>query len=244
MNNINIILPTDNNLLKISKSFVRLKNSNPDFFNNYILNLSLLGCFPYCIWSLSEQEKSYHSKEDIEYFYEFCLNNNASIYFEFSNTKLKKEHFYDNYTNLFLSLAKEGNFNVITENKELKKFIEEKYENINTNTENVLYLNSYCENCKKCHDKRSENKLNFERSLEINCKNKITSFEESQKLKTFISLEKIIELNEIGYKDFIISAQNKDNYEFIESCLYYLIKNEYKNQVRLQILKENSQFLI
>ena len=54
----------------------------------------------------------------------------------------------------------------------------------------------------------------------------------------------MIELNERGYKDFIISAQNKDNYEFIESCLYYLIKNEYKNQVRLQILKENSQFLI
>lgn len=239
MNKINIILPTNNPLTEISKNFIKLKKTEPEYFYENIEKVSFFGCFPYCIWALAEQEKQYHSKEDIQYIVQFIVDNNSAIYLDFLNTQLKREHFYDSYSNLILSTVKEVEIHAFTSNKDLKKYINENYPYVDTNTEKIVQLNSYCDNCKECFEKKSNDKINFEKPQLYLCEREVNTFEESKNRDDFISNEKIKILAEQGITDFIIKEQTKDKYEFIESCLYYLIKPEYQNIVRLKVLKES-----
>ena len=241
MNGINIILPTSNQLNEISNNFVKLKQIEPDLFYENIEKISLFGCFPYCIWSLEQQEKKYHSKEEIQHFIQFIIDNDSEIYLEFLNTQLNKEHFYDSYSNLILSTIKEAKVHAFIENKDLKNYINEKYPYVDTNTEKIIHLNSYCDNCKECYEKKSNDKINFEKPQLYTCEKEVKTFEESKTKQDFVSLEKIQELSAQGFTNFIIRGQTKDKYEFIESCLYYLIKPEHQNIARLKVLKGSIQ---
>lgn len=241
MDKINIILPTHNQLLEISKNFVILKKVEPELFYENIEKISLFGCFSYCIWALEQQEKQYRSKEDIQHFVQFIIDNNSAIYLDFLNTKLNKEHFYDSYSNLILSTIKEAKVYAFIANEDLKKYINEKYPYVDTNIEKITYLNSYCDNCKECYEKKSNDKINFEKPQLYLCEKEINTFEESKTKQDFISLNKIKELSAQSISDFIIREQTKDKYEFIESCLYYLIKPEYQNVARLKVLKGSIQ---
>lgn len=239
MSKINIILPANNKLSEISKCFVKIKKNSPEYFLENIARISLFGCFSYCIWALAQQEKMYHSREEIEQYIQFIIDNDSAVYFDFLNTKIQSEHLYDSYSNLILTLTKNINVNAFVSSNILKSYIKENYTHVNINTDNIIYLNSYCENCKECYDKKSEDKLNFEKALPYSCEKEVITFGESIKRNDFISQEKLQDLIIEGHTDFIIREQEKDKYEFIESCLYYLIKPEYQNIVRLKVLKSN-----
>ena len=264
MNSINIILPTQQQLLNISKTFMIFWKISPEYFYDFISKISFKGSFPYCIWSCEEQDKIFRTKEEIISFLLFAKENNNAIYFDFSNTKLENLHFYDRYTNYFLSLTKDMETYAIVANLELGKYIKEHFPHIKLVDKNsifdiqiadkkstiqnyektIMYLNSYCNNCEVCINEKSIKKLNFEQINIIKCQNITDSFENSKTNEFFISLENLKEYVRKGIRNFIIKEQTFDKYEYIESCLYYLVKPEFHNIVRLKMLKTNHQNMI
>lgn len=101
----------------------------------------------------------------------------------------------------------------------------------------IIYINSFCENKYDCSYYKSNNILNFETDFNYICKNEKQTFEECKKNNLFISLEEMMELQ--TKKDFIFAVKSNANnpHELLECYIYYLIKPEFHNEVRLSILK-------
>lgn len=263
MPDINIIIDSLSNNRDIIQFLISRKKEEPEIFNDNILSISVMGTFPYCIWSSLSEQKTYTAREDIENDCKLFADNKISVFYDFQNTKLNQNHFYDKYSNLILSLSRENSVYAIVADNELANYLKQNYPEIKlvtsaikdsgdnydysvvylpdikpTNIEKqIVYLNSYCDKCYQCIDIESENKLNFEKIISVDCPNIKKTFEETKNNKFFVSNSKIEELLQKGIKNFIISG-TQDKYEMIESCLYYLIKPEYQNEVRLKAIKQ------
>ena len=123
------------------------------------------------------------------------------------------------------------------------KFIDYKYylnnwEKIDKNpNEYIMQLNSNSDLNKEKRDKLSTDIINFEREIKYQNYCKIQTFEESKKNELFVSNEKLKELTQKGIKHYIIDWVLEDKYEFIESIIYYMIKPEFQDRIRLRLIK-------
>lgn len=102
----------------------------------------------------------------------------------------------------------------------------------------VIKLNSYCLNNCNCIDNLSIDKLNFEKQKTFECLNYAKTFNDIKKEDSFINIETMLSLSDNGFSQFIIENNTKDKYELLESYLYYLIKPNYIDEVRLTMLKK------
>ncbi len=125
-------------------------------------------------------------------------------------------------------------FSLNNKNLILNKEPKEKY---------IVQLNSYCKNDCNCLDKRSIDKLRFEAYPSFNCDNYADSFEETKHTDSFVSIDTMQDLMKKGFTEFIIADNKKDKYELLESCIYYLIKPEFQNEIRLLLLRKGADFL-
>ena len=101
----------------------------------------------------------------------------------------------------------------------------------------ILTLNSFCKNSYRCINILSRNKLDYGIDKPVNCSDKVNSFKEMQKNDLFISKEEIEKINNDGIQNFIIKTNSDDRFEILETYLYYLVKPEFIDLIRLKIIK-------
>ena len=217
---------TSSNIIKI---IFDLKGKTPDILNQNIEKIGFVGNFPYCIWAKHNQTVEIYSYEKIEDELKHIADNNIMLFFEFDNTMLEEKHFYDTYMNMILKMAKDVDIYALVYNEKLSEFIKNKYEYIKTVNIRDLAQNSiYTTDIEKdieTLNKLSEDVLNFE--FPVN----------KQETYTSLSLEDIEKYAQAGMKNFIIKMNTADKYEIVNSYINYLIKPEYKDEIRLKLLK-------
>lgn len=107
-----------------------------------------------------------------------------------------------------------------------------------------LLVNAYCRD--KCtircdHYKAlSEQQINYLETTDFPmCSNVGEDFYTVMKnRKSFIKVEDLYGgYTDAGYRHFKIEGRTNNNFDVLESYIYYLIKPEYQNEVRLQVLK-------
>ena len=101
----------------------------------------------------------------------------------------------------------------------------------------VLAVNSFCSNSYKCTRIISDNKLNYSIERPNNCPERIRTFTDMKKNALFVSLEEMRRINDEGVKNFFVKANSDDRYEILETYLYYLIKPEFLDEIRLRLIK-------
>ena len=101
----------------------------------------------------------------------------------------------------------------------------------------IIYLNSYGPDKKEIADKKSKDILEFNSINYDSYPLEIATFEESKKLADFVSVEIMEKLAFGGIKNFIIKNNKNSYYEILESFIYYLIKPEYQDKIRLELIK-------
>lgn len=119
------------------------------------------------------------------------------------------------------------------------------YENYKQNPDKILeqpkkyliYLNSYGAANKELIDRKCNDIVEFNNINYNNYPSEVSTFEESKELSDFISVEDVEHLSDNGIENFIIRNCNYNFFEILESCIYYLIKPEYQNKIRLELIK-------
>ncbi len=101
----------------------------------------------------------------------------------------------------------------------------------------ILEVNSFCKNLYRCSNLLSNNKLNYGIERPINCGDRLKTFEEMKKNELFVSIEEINKINDEGVENFLVKANCDERFEVLEAFLYYLIKPEYKDEIRLRFIK-------
>lgn len=71
------------------------------------------------------------------------------------------------------------------------------------------------------------------------CSNIVEDFYTVMKTRdSFIKVEDLYgKYAEAGYRHFKIEGRTNNNFDVLESYIYYMIKPKYQNEVRLQILR-------
>ncbi len=229
MQKYNLIFSMEETSSNIIKIIFDLKGKTPDILNQNIEKIGFVGNFPYCIWAKHNQTVEIYSYEKIEDELKHIADNNIMLFFEFDNTMLEEKHFYDTYMNMILKMAKDVDIYALVYNEKLSEFIKNKYEYIKTVNIRDLAQNSiYTTDIEKdieTLNKLSEDVLNFE--FPVN----------KQETYTSLSLEDIEKYAQAGMKNFIIKMNTADKYEIVNSYINYLIKPEYKDEIRLKLLK-------
>lgn len=101
----------------------------------------------------------------------------------------------------------------------------------------ILAVNSFCKNLYRCANLLSNNKLNYNIDRPIRCADRVQSFNEMQKNELFVSVDEINKINNEGIENFFVKANSDDRFEILETYLYYLIKPEYRDSLRLGLIK-------
>ena len=101
----------------------------------------------------------------------------------------------------------------------------------------ILAVNSFCNNSHSCANFLSSNKLNFSIEKPIQCIDKKHSFEEMRNNQLFISNEKMQEITNEGITNFLVKSNSDDRFQLLEMYLYYLIKPEHIDIMRLRFLR-------
>lgn len=129
----NIFISNFTNYLSTIKIILQIKNDYPQYFKEEISQIGLLGSFPYSIWSCAQMGNGFTNNISLENDLRYILDNNLKLIFDFSNTNLKQENFYDSFSNFVLNMTNELkiDYSICITNKDLAKFIKEKYNNIN-----------------------------------------------------------------------------------------------------------------
>ncbi len=146
----------------------------------------------------------------------------------YPNVKLIRPQLYDKtipdeYYDLYII-----NYEHYTKEKDRILMHPEKY---------IIYLNSYGPDKKEIADKKSKDILEFNSINYDSYPLEIATFEESKKLADFVAVEIMEKLAFGGIKNFIIKNNRNSYYEILESFIYYLIKPEYQDKIRLELIK-------
>ena len=229
MQKYNLIFSMEETSSNIIKIIFDLKGKTPDILNQNIEKIGFVGNFPYCIWAKHNQTVEIYSYEKIEDELKHIADNNIMLFFEFDNTMLEEKHFYDTYMNMILKMAKDVDIYALVYNEKLSEFIKNKYEYIKTVNIRDLAQNSiYTTDIEKdieTLNKMSEDVLNFEFPMN------------KQETYTSLSFEDIEKHAQEGIKSFIIKLNTEDKYETVNNYINYLIRPEYKDEIRLKLLK-------
>lgn len=115
-------------------------------------------------------------------------------------------------------------------------------EKINVPEKIEILLNAYCiENCKKReeHYKYLSNcQINYQTKIQPFCNDLKTNFYDNLKNNSMIKLEELDNYTKMGYFNFKIEGRTMHFANVLESYLYYMVKPEYKDELRLKILLE------
>ena len=119
------------------------------------------------------------------------------------------------------------------------------YRNYLNNTDKILQeskkyivsLNSFEKEDKELYDRKSTEILEFQTINYNNYPLKYNTFEELKTDADFVSIEKLEEMVQAGINKFFINNCPNNIYETIEMFIYYLIKEEYQDKTRLNIIK-------
>ena len=229
MQKYNLIFLMEGTSSNIIKRILDLKEQMPMIFNENIEKIGFVGNFPYCIWAKHNKTVEIFSYEIIENELKYLADNNFVLFFEFDNTMLEEKHFYDTYMNMILKMAQNVDVYALVYNEKLAEFIKNKYEyiktvNIKDLARNYIYTTDMEQDIETLN-KMSEDVLNFEFPMN------------KQETYTSLSLEDIEKYAQEGIKNFIIKINDIDKYDMVNNYINYLIKPEYKDEVRLKLLK-------
>ena len=83
---------------------------------------------------------------------------------------------------------------------------------------------------------RMQGKNTLKDALEFDCKNTSFNFYQIQKFSTFVGLEQIQKYLEMGFNNFKIEGRVLSPYNVLESYVYYMVKPEYRDIFRLEML--------
>ena len=106
-----------------------------------------------------------------------------------------------------------------------------------------LLINAYCDpDCKirsKHYEQLSKDQITFAPySTFTSCDVMGRAFMEAQKLPTVMKVEDLYgKYTELGFSNFKIEGRTLHSYEIIESYIYYLVKTEYKDIVRHDLVR-------
>lgn len=107
-----------------------------------------------------------------------------------------------------------------------------------------LLVNAYCrDNCSiRCnhYSDLSRQQIEFKENSDFPmCENIVDDFYTIMKTrKSFITVEDLYgKYADAGYQHFKIEGRTNNNFDVLESYIYYMIKPEYQNEIRLQILR-------
>lgn len=106
-----------------------------------------------------------------------------------------------------------------------------------------LIVNHYCQdNCpmrKQHYDTVGRSQLEFSEMVFPACENIGRDFYEIMKNRSFISTEEIFgRYHDKGFVHFKLDGRGFNKYKVLESFVYYLVKPEYRDKVRMALLKE------
>lgn len=114
--------------------------------------------------------------------------------------------------------------------------IEEKYKD-----KIEILLNAYCSTVcgkRKAHyDYLSKCQLSFISNTEPFCNDLKNDFYECLKNENTLKVEDMLNFSNHGFKNFKIEGRTNNTYDVLESYVYYMVKPEYKDRVRLDLLK-------
>lgn len=72
--------------------------------------------------------------------------------------------------------------------------------------------------------------------IEFKCDNTIYNFYQITKYSTFVPRENLDRYMELGFNNFKIEGRVINKFNVLESYIYYMVKDEYKDMVRLELL--------
>lgn len=101
----------------------------------------------------------------------------------------------------------------------------------------IISVNSFCYNTHMCADYLSQNKLDYEADKPNLCMNRMGTFSEMKKNALFVSLEEMDNLCAEGFDTFLVKTNCDNIYEKMETYLYYTVKPEYRDSIRLELIK-------
>lgn len=106
-----------------------------------------------------------------------------------------------------------------------------------------LIVNHYCQdNCpmrKQHYDTVGRSQLEFSEMVFQACENIGRDFYEIMKNRSFIATEDIFgRYHDAGFVHFKLDGRGFNKYKVLESFVYYLVKPEYRDKVRMTLLKE------
>ncbi len=112
-----------------------------------------------------------------------------------------------------------------------------------------ILINPYCvPNCKvrgahyqylgECQRQASTNPngQGIDKFAPKHCLNKFRNFYDIQKYSTFVPVENLYKYMELGYNNFKIEGRTLVTAAVAESYVYYMVKPEYQNYVRMELL--------
>ena len=129
-NEINFILPGMYEKIDLNLFFLKLLKDNPSYFKKDVKIKSVYGNFQFCIFDGGRIFQQYHHacKEDIEeYLYKYNEIYKVAVRFIFTNPIIKKEYFTDRFCNLILKLGENDLNEIVVNNEDLQKYIQDKY---------------------------------------------------------------------------------------------------------------------
>ena len=109
-----------------------------------------------------------------------------------------------------------------------------------------ILVNAYCSpNCqrrKEHYKSLSFDQLNFRKNSAsdqlFNCSTQFRSFYEALEFDTVLKKEELYTTySDLGFENFKIEGRTSNLFDVLESYIYYLVKPEYKDKVRLYLLK-------
>ncbi len=247
MEKYNIIFPMELTSFYIIRRIINLKEEKPEIFNDSINKIGFIGNIPYCIWSARNQSIEIYSYERIENDFKYISDNNLILILEFDNTKLEEKHFIDTYMNMVLMLAKDVDIYAIIYNEKLAEYVKNKYPYVKTvrmDSKDVIPPFDYCLTYSK--EETAPNYIyttDIQRDIETlnRMSEDVLNFEiikqPAEKCDIELDIEDIEKLSKSGIESFIIKVSPEDKYDMVNAYIKYLIKNDYQNEVRLNLLK-------
>lgn len=117
---------------KLNIYFLNLLKNHPNYFYDNVKINSVYGNFQFCIFDGGRIFNKYNhaSMEKIEDLidqYNYIYN--TAIRLIFTNPVITKEYFNDRFSNIILKLCNNGKNEIVINNNELKKYIQDKYSN-------------------------------------------------------------------------------------------------------------------
>lgn len=130
---------------KLNFYFLNLLQKYPQYFYNNVKIHSVYGNFQFCIFDGGRifQQYNHSTIEDIEYFInEYNNIYNVAIRLIFTNPIITKEYFTDRFSNIILKLCENNKNEIVINNTDLEKYIQDKYPNYSFISSTTKCLNN------------------------------------------------------------------------------------------------------